>query len=448
MIDDMPSRAGPDLARTLERAAVWRPAPEDMLDLGRITRVLGALGDPHRAMPPAIHVAGTNGKGSTLAFLRACLEADGRRVHAYTSPHLVSFRERFRLGSYPKGRLADEAEIVAAMEHVMAVNADAPLSFFEIATAAAFVLFADHSADAVLLETGLGGRLDATNVVMPALSVVTPIDMDHRDFLGSTLEAIAGEKAGIVKPRVPVVSAEQSGEALRPLERAAARARSRLMLGGRDWTVHEEQGRLVYEDGAGLLDLPLPRLPGRHQHRNAGLAVAALRALDRAVLTTPGSTALERGIAAATWPARLQRLDQGELADLIGTGELWLDGGHNPHAAAALATALAEMEERRPRPLVLVCAMLSTKDPRAFLERFIGLASRVVTVPVRSSDSGIPSETLAETAAMLGFAATACADLVEAIRLAAKADPAPRILVCGSLYLAGEVLGRNGTPPD
>ncbi len=446
MIDDMPSRAGDALARTLTHAARWRPAPEDMLDLSRITRVLEALGNPHQAMPPAIHIAGTNGKGSTLAFLRAGLEADGRRVHTYTSPHLVSFRERIRLGSYPKGRLADEAEIVAAMEHVMSVNADAPLSFFEVATAAAFLLFAEHPADAVLLETGLGGRLDATNVVAPVLSVITPIAMDHRDFLGSTLEAIAGEKAGIVKPGVTVVSAEQRDEALRPIERAAARARAQLVLGGRDWAVREEQGRLVYEDEKGLVDLPQPRLPGRHQHQNAGLAVAALRQLTK--VPVPGSAALERGVASASWPARLQRLGEGDLAALVGPGELWLDGGHNPHAAAALAASLAEMEERLARPLVLVCGMLNTKDPRAFLERFQGLSRRIVAVPVHGTEAGIPAETLAAIATSLGFEASAEADLADAIRRAAKADPAPRVLVCGSLYLAGEALGRNGTPPD
>ncbi|MEM7567304.1 MAG: cyanophycin synthetase, partial [Pseudomonadota bacterium] len=272
-----------------------------------------------------------------------------------------------------------------------------------------------------------------------------------RDFLGATLEAIAGEKAGIVKPGVAVVTAEQPDAALRPIARAAAKARATLTVGGRDWSVHEEHGRLVYQDEASLLDLPLPRLPGRHQHQNAGLAIAALRRLSQAAepaIPALSPAALERGVAQASWPARLQRLQYGSLARLVGAGELWLDGGHNPHAAAALAASLAELEERAQRPLVLVCGMLNTKDPKAFLERFQGLAGRLIAVPVQGTDAGIAPRELAEIAASLGFEAAAEDDLAEAIRHAAKADPAPRVLVCGSLYLAGEVLGRNGTPPD
>ena len=432
----------------VERLTALHPKRID-LSLERIERLLAALGHPERKLPPVIHVAGTNGKGSTVAFLRAMLEAAAKRTHVYTSPHLVRFNERFRLGGGAEGRLATDAELTAALEECERANAGAPITVFEITTAAAFLLFARHPADVLVMEVGLGGRLDATNVVeRPLVSIITRIAIDHTDFLGDSLDKIAAEKAGIIKAGVPVIVAAQPRDALGAIERVAARLRASLKIAGEDWTATEERGRLVYQDDHGLLDLPAPRLYGRHQFENAGLAIAALRALPQ--LGVPNS-AYETGMVKADWPARMQRLTQGDLIEFIPAGsELWLDGGHNPDGGRAIAAALADLEERVSRPLVLIVGMLTTKDNAGFLRNFAGLARRLVAVPVPGQEKGMPAEELAAIARDIGLSATSREDLTSAFDAVRKLDlvPPPRILITGSLYLAGEVLKANGTPPQ
>jgi dihydrofolate synthase/folylpolyglutamate synthase len=416
------------------------------LSLVRIERLLARLGNPERRLPPVIHVAGTNGKGSTIAFLRAILEAAGQGVHVYTSPSLVRFHERIRLAHPGGGRLVVDDALADALSTCERLNAGEPITAFEIGTAAAFLLFASHPADALLLEVGLGGRLDATNVVeRPAVTVITPISLDHTEHLGSTLEEIAGEKAGILKGGIPVVVARQDARSLAVIERAAARLRAPLLISGEHWTAHEEHGRLVFADESGLLDLPRPRLFGRHQVENAGAAIAALRA---GVFQVPPA-AYEAGMRTVNWPGRMQRLDAGRLLQRLPRGaELWLDGGHNVAGATAIAAALAEIEERVARPLVLVVGMLPSKDADGFLECFGGLACHVVAVPVPGDASRPPAE-VAAAAARAGLAAEAAINVETALdRVAALALPTPpRVLVTGSLYLAGEVLALNGTPP-
>ena len=415
------------------------------LSLGRIERLLAALGHPERRLPPVIHVAGTNGKGSTVAFLRAIVEAAGLRAHAYTSPHLVRFNERFRLA----GKLVSDEELSAALEECERANAGAPITVFEITTAAGLLLFARHPADVLVLEVGLGGRLDATNVIeAPLASVITRVSIDHTDFLGDSLAQIAGEKAGIIKRGVPVIVASQQRDALAVIERQAAKSNAPLKIAGEDWTATEERGRLVYQDDDGLLDLPAPRLYGRHQFENAGLAIATLRTIKRLRVAPP---AYEAGMAKADWPARLQRLTQGELVKLAPSGsELWLDGGHNPDGGRAVAATMADLEERVSRPLVLIVGMLASKDCAGFLSNFAGLARRMIAVPVPGAEKSVSAEALADTARGIGLSATSRDNLGEALEAARKLDlePPPRILITGSLYLAGEVLRENGTLPE
>jgi dihydrofolate synthase/folylpolyglutamate synthase len=417
------------------------------LALDRMEHILAALDHPERHLPPVIHVAGTNGKGSTIAFMRAILEAAGRRVHVYTSPNLVRVNERFRIGQEGGGKFVSDAALSAALAECEAKNGDAPITVFEIETAAGFLLFSRHPADVLLLEVGLGGRLDATNVVeRPIASVITKLSLDHRDFLGETIVEIATEKAGILKPDVPAIVVGQAREALAVIERQAGRMHAPLSIAGEDWTTTEERGRLVYQDGSGLLDLPAPKLYGRHQYENAGAAIAALRASG---LKLPAA-AFEAGMIRVEWPARMQRLSHGKLAELAPPdGELWLDGGHNADGGQAIAAALADLEERVPRPLVLIVGMLSTKDSAGFLKNFSGLARRIITVPIHQEKT-VPASELAEVAAGVGIPALARDNLETAIMVAGKLDldPAPRILITGSLYLAGEVLAANGTPPE
>ena len=419
------------------------------LSLGRILRLLERLGDPQKALPPVIHVAGTNGKGSTVAFMRAILEAAGLSVHVYTSPHLVRFHERIRLGRPDGGRFVDEAVLVDALERCEKANAGEPITFFEITNAAAFLLFHEQPADVVLLEVGLGGRFDATNVIdHPACAVVTPVSLDHAEYLGDSVTKIAAEKAGIFKRGAPAVIAPQEPEQTAVLEGAAERVgASRILVGLQDFAVREDGGRLVYEDADGLLDLPLPRLAGRHQHVNAGTAIAALRAAGYGALP---ALAFERGMTEADWPARMQRLARGRLAELAPPGsELWLDGGHNPDGGRVLAQAMADLEEKNPAPLVMICGLLATKDAAATLGHFRGLAQRLYTVPIQNQLVARTAGDLADVARGLGFAAEASGSVEQALRTIAAQDwPAPpRILICGSLYLAGEVLSANGTPP-
>ncbi|HEY5167268.1 MAG TPA: folylpolyglutamate synthase/dihydrofolate synthase family protein [Pseudolabrys sp.] len=419
------------------------------LSLDRVQRLLAALDHPERKLPPVIHVAGTNGKGSTIAFLRAILEAVGQRVHVYTSPHLVRFNERFRLGEPGEGRLVSDDELAATLEECERANAGAPITVFEITTAVGLLLFARHPADVLLMEVGLGGRLDATNVVdNPLATIVTPISIDHTDFLGDRLDKIAAEKAGILKRGVPAIVAAQSRDALAVIERQAAKLGAPLKIAGEDWTATEERGRLVYQDETGLLDLPAPKLYGRHQFENAGLAIAALRAIKPFKIPP---AAFESGIVKAEWPARLHRLSQGRLVELAPSGsELWLDGGHNPDGGRAVAAALADLEERVSRPLVLIVGMLASKDCEGFLRNFTGLARRLIAVPVPNADKGLSAEAVADAARAIGLPATSRDNLTEALETARKLDldPPPRILITGSLYLAGEVLRENGTPPQ
>ena len=418
------------------------------LSLDRMWRILAALGHPERQLPPAIHVAGTNGKGSTIAFMRAILEAAGLRVHAYTSPHLVRFNERFRLGAKGEGRFVTDGELSDALNECERINAGAPITVFEITTAAGLLLFARNAADVLLLEVGMGGRLDATNVVdRPLTTVVTPVSFDHAEHLGDTLGKIAVEKAGILKPGVPAIVAAQPREALLSIERQAGRVKAPIRIAGEDWMATEERGSLVYQDDAGLLDLPAPKLYGRHQFENAGVAIAALRGIDE--LSLPPD-AFETGIAKADWPGRMQRLSQGRLVALVPPGsELWLDGGHNPDGGRAIANALADLEERVSRPLVLVVGMLATKDCESFLKNFAGLARRTVGVPIPYQDKSFPADTIADIASGVGIPAQSSENVEAALAAIGRfeLEPPPRILITGSLYLAGAVLHANGTTP-
>jgi dihydrofolate synthase/folylpolyglutamate synthase len=441
-----PLPAATPIEAVLARLLALHPKRID-LSLDRISRLLAALGEPQHRLPPLIHVAGTNGKGSTVAFLRAILEAAGQRVHVYTSPNLVRVNERFRIGASGGGRLVDDEDLADTLIECAAKNGEAPITLFEIETAAAFLLFSRHPADMAVLEVGLGGRLDATNVIeRPLASVITRVSYDHREFLGDTLAEIAAEKAGILKPGVPAIVSSQRRDALAVIERQAARLRAPLRIAGEYWIATEERGRLVYQDDDGLLDLPPPRLYGRHQFENAGAAIAALRAGG---LKLPAS-AFEAGMIRVDWPARMQRLSQGRLAALLPTEcELWLDGGHNADAGRAIAAALADLEERVSRPVVLIVSMLSTKDGKGFLSNFSGLARRIIAIPMHQ-EKALPVADLVEIAQGVGIPALACDDIETAIALAGKLDlrPAPRVLVTGSLYLAGEVLAANGTPPE
>jgi dihydrofolate synthase/folylpolyglutamate synthase len=417
------------------------------LSLDRMWRILDKLGHPEKKIPPVIHVAGTNGKGSTVAFMRSMLEASGKSVHVYTSPHLVRFNERFRLGAPNGGELVSDEALAAVLEECEHVNGGEPITVFEIETAAAFLLFSRHPADVTLLEVGLGGRLDATNVIeRPLACAITPISMDHLDFLGDSIEKIAAEKAAILKRGVPAAIALQSDAALLVVEQEAKRVRAPLHIAGQHWSVHGEHGRLVYQDDDGLLDLPLPKLAGRHQVENAGLAIATLRASGLGLRVAD----FEAGIAKAEWPARMQRLTQGKLKALTPPeSELWLDGGHNADGGRAIAAALGDIEERVPRPLILIVGMLATKDNAGFLRNFSGIARRVIAVPVPRQDKSVPAETLVDIARSVGLPAEGRDTLEAALAAVTRLEllPAPRILITGSLYLAGEVLAQNGTPP-
>jgi dihydrofolate synthase/folylpolyglutamate synthase len=417
------------------------------LSLDRIMRLLDRLDHPERRLPPIIHVAGTNGKGSTIAFMRAMLEAAGRRVHVYTSPHLVRFNERFRLGRVGGGILASDEELAATLAECERLNRDAPITAFEMITAAGFLLFSRHKADVLLMEVGLGGRLDATNVIEPPLaSVITSISIDHSSFLGNTIVKIAAEKAGILKKGAPAVVGPQTDEAAGVIARQAARLGIHLLMAGEQWAVAEEHGRLVFQDENGLMDLPAPRLPGRHQFDNAGTAIAALRG---AGLGLP-ATAFETGLVTAEWPARLQRITQGRLLDLLPQGcELWLDGAHNPDGGRAIAAALADFEERFARPLVLVVGMLATKDCEGFLNNFAGLTQRVIAVPI-NQETTLPPEAVAAAARKAGIAADVSTGIEAALAglRDAHLEPTPRVLVTGSLYIAGEFLAANTSQPN
>lgn len=402
------------------------------LTLDRMHRLLAALGHPERKLPPVIHIAGTNGKGSTQAMIRAGLEAEGLRVHAYTSPHLVRFHERIRLA----GALISEPALSALLDECEAANEGAPITFFEITTCAAFLAFSRVPADYLLLEVGLGGRLDATNVVeRPAMTVITPVSLDHQQYLGETLAEIAAEKAGILKRGVPCVVGPQDDEGLAAIEARAARLGAPLLAYGQHWHAAEEFGRLVFQDERGLLDLPRPNLPGAHQIQNAGAALAALRALGR------GEAAAEAAVTRAEWPARMQRLTRGPLAEAAPGVELWLDGGHNPAAGAAIAATLAALP---PRPSFAICGMLNTKDVRGFMAPLKGHLQGLTAVSIPGEANTLPAETTAAAASAAGLAATTAPGVAQALAAIAATSPRARVLICGSLYLAGRILAENG----
>jgi dihydrofolate synthase/folylpolyglutamate synthase len=421
----------------LERLRGLHPIKID-LALDRIARLLEALGRPQDRLPPTIHVAGTNGKGSTCAFLRAIGEAAGLRVHVLTSPHLVRFVERIRLA----GTLIAEEHLAEILARVEAANAGQPITFFEIVTAAAFVAFAETPADLLVLEVGLGGRFDATNVIAaPAACAITPVDYDHKEFLGSDLAQIAREKAGIIKAGRPLVVARQSdvGEAV--IETEAERLGAPIRFMGRDFDAWTEHGRLLYQDETQLLDLPPPSLVGEHQVANAGLAIAAALTLDDPRID---QAAIGRGIAEAVWPARMQRLTggpYGEMARARGA-DLWLDGGHNPHGARAIARALDHLA-RDGRPVALVAGTLLRKDAPGFFAAFKDLGPTVFAAGFEA-EAAASAEHTASAARSAGLQAEVCADLPDAVRRAVAGEGAPpHVLICGSLYLAGEVLAAS-----
>lgn len=402
------------------------------LTLDRVHRLLTALGNPERRLPPVIHIAGTNGKGSTQAMIRAGLEASGASVHAYTSPHLARFHERIRLA----GDLISEPALAALLDECVTANGPEDITFFEITTCAAFAAFARTPADFTLLEVGLGGRLDATNVVeAPVLSIITPVSLDHQQYLGDTVALIAGEKAGIIKRGVPVIVGPQMEEGLAVIEAKAARMGAPIFAFGQHWTISEERGRMIFQDDNGLLDLPLPNLPGPHQIQNAGAAIAALRhlGLDEA--------ACEAAVTHAYWPARMQRLTHGPLVDLAPRAEVWLDGGHNPAGGEAVAATLARMPKRETH---LICGMLNTKDVAGYMRPLVDHVTRLYAVSIPNEINTLLAATTRDAALSQGMDARAATSMADAIAEIATTTPGARILICGSLYLAGVVLRENG----
>ncbi|MFC5444708.1 bifunctional folylpolyglutamate synthase/dihydrofolate synthase [Rhizobium halophytocola] len=446
----MPSTAISESEVEIERLMGLHPKGFD-LSLTRITRLLEVLGNPQNRLPPVIHVAGTNGKGSVSAFSRALLEAAGLSVHVHTSPHLVNWQERYRIGRKGEpGRLVDDSRLAEVLRRIAKANEGQAITVFEILTAAAFVLFAEEPADAVIMEVGMGGRFDCTNVIdKPAVSVIMPISLDHQPYLGDRVELIAAEKAGIMKRGCPVVIGQQPFDAaLEVLMSTAERLGCPSSIYGQDFGAHEEFGRLIYHDEFGLSDIPLPRLLGRHQHANAAAAIRAVKAADFPVT----EETMERAMVSVEWPGRLQKLTEGTLHQMAPAGcELWVDGGHNPGAGEVIAEAMVGLEERQPRPLYLVTGMLNTKDPVGYFKAFSSIARHVYTVPISGTDSALDPVVLADAAGEAGLASSPVSSLAEALGAITQAVgdrmPAPRILIGGSLYLAGNALGQNGTPP-
>jgi dihydrofolate synthase/folylpolyglutamate synthase len=416
------------------------------LSLGRVERLLAKLGHPENKLPPVVHIAGTNGKGSVTAYLRAFAEAAGKRVHVYTSPHLVRFHERISLaGDDGKSHPIDEDLLVDVLTRVHAVNDGDDITQFEITTAAAFLAFSERPADVLLLEVGLGGRLDATNVIAePALTVITPISMDHAEKLGPTLAKIAFEKSGILKRGVPGIISQQSDDVLAVLESRARAIKTSLTVWGRDYDAYEQTGRLVVQQNDRLLDLPLPALIGRHQIINAGTAVAAALTLgERIPSLAIDEAALEAGLRSVEWPARMQRLTSGPLPEILGDEtELWLDGGHNPAAGDMLADTLATLDEKSPKPVYLIFGMMGQKDALGFLAPFRGLVRAIYTVPIPGAhEAPHNEENLAEVARGAGMQALDRKNVIDALQTIAGLSKGPkRVLICGSLYLAGHVL--------
>ena len=435
--------------REIERLMALHPKGFD-LSLERISRLLEKLGNPQDRLPPVIHIAGTNGKGSAAAFSRALLEQAGYSVHAHTSPHLVNWHERYRLGAPGGGKLVADEVLADAISRIAKVNDGQTITVFEILTAATFLLFSEHPADAAIIEVGLGGRFDATNVIRkPAVSLIMPISMDHEAYLGDRVELIAAEKAGIIKPGIPVVIGQQDhDEAEAVLIDRAGRLDCPLWVYGQDFFAFEENRRMVYQDETGLMDLSAPRLLGRHQFANAAAAIAAVRSAGFDF--TPDEA--DRAMSSVEWPGRMQPLTSGKLVELAPKGaEVWVDGGHNPGASLVVAEALAELEEKQPRPLFLISGMINTKDQTGYFRAFHGMARHVYTVPVAMSESSVPNAELAVRAQAAGLSAEPVNSVANALMLLRdtwnRSEAPPRILICGSLYLAGQVLDENGTPP-
>jgi dihydrofolate synthase / folylpolyglutamate synthase len=421
--------AGSDVI--LERMMTLHPKIID-LTLGRVERLLAVLENPERRIPPVVHIAGTNGKGSTQAMIRAGLEVGGDRVHAYTSPHLARFHERIRLA----GEVISEPALTTLLDECVQANGPDEITFFEITTCAAFLAFSRVPADWTLLEVGLGGRLDATNVVEhPRLTIITPVSLDHQAYLGDTVAAIAGEKAGIIKRGVPVIVGPQTEDGLAVIEAKAARMGAPVLAFGQHWHCFEDRGRMVFQDEAGLLDLPLPNLPGPHQIQNAGAALAALRHLGR------DEAACEAAVTLAFWPARMQRLRQGPLVEMAPKVELWLDGGHNPAGAEAVAATLARMPRRETH---LICGMLNTKDVAGYMTPLAAQVTQLHAVSIPGEKNTLPGEVTRDAARAAGIEAVVVDSVADALASIVSKAPEARVLICGSLYLAGSVLRENG----
>jgi dihydrofolate synthase/folylpolyglutamate synthase len=440
-----PSKTRPTSDALLADLMLLHPKLID-LSLGRVERLLAKLGHPEKKLPPVVHIAGTNGKGSVTAYLKAFMEAAGKRVHVYTSPHLVRFHERIVLaGEDGASHPIDEESLVDVLMRVQAVNDGDDITQFEITTAAAFLAFSERPADVLLLEVGLGGRLDATNVIPdPALTVIMPISMDHAEKLGPTLKMIAGEKAGILKRGVAGVVSQQSDEVLSVIDGRALALGAELTIWGQDFDAYEQTGRLVVQRGERLLDLPLPALVGRHQIVNAGTAVAAALVLgEKQPSLKLDERAFEIGLRTVEWPARMQRLTSGPLPEILGDeAELWLDGGHNPAAGDVIADTLAALDEKSPKPIYLVVGMMGQKDALGFLAPFRGLVRAIYTVPIPGAhEAPHAQEDLAEVARGAGMQAIDRENVIDALQTIAALPKGPkRVLICGSLYLAGHVL--------
>ncbi|AML50657.1 bifunctional folylpolyglutamate synthase/dihydrofolate synthase [Falsihalocynthiibacter arcticus] len=415
----------------LERMMSLHPKIID-LTLDRMERLLAILDHPEQHLPPVVHIAGTNGKGSTQAMIRAGLEGAGKQVHAYTSPHLARFHERIRLA----GDLITEDALAAILDECYVANGPESITYFEITTVAALLAFKRTPADFTLLEVGLGGRLDATNVVEnPALTVITPVSIDHTQYLGETLAEITGEKAGIIKRGVPCVVGKQDTDALAVIEARAAKLGAPLIAQGQHWHVFEERGRLIFQDETGLLDLPLPTLLGEHQIQNAGVAIASLRALGF------DEVACEAAMTKTVWPARMQRLTKGPLSQAAGLNEVWLDGGHNPAAGEAIASLLGTLPAKDTH---IICGMLNTKDIAGYLRPLAASVTSFTAVSIPNEANTLPADVTSRVAKDVGMDAEIAPDVQSAIVKIANRSERGRILICGSLYLAGNVLRENG----
>ena len=418
------------------------------LSLDRIKGLLAKLGNPHEKLPPVIHVAGTNGKGSTIAFCRALLEASGYRVHVHTSPHLVNWHERYRLAGKDGGKLVSDPVLEDAIQRVADANAGKPITVFEILSAVMFILFSEHDADFCLVEVGLGGRFDATNVIAKSVvTAITPVSLDHQSYLGDTISQIAREKAGIIKHGVPVVVGPQTDEARETIESIAEKQNASVMFAGQDFDFYRSETGFIYHDESQLFDLPLPVLGGEHQLSNAAIALAVLSYLDIEVSNEIASKAMKT----VYWPARMEKLPNGKIHERLGHHkDIWIDGGHNPSAGEAIANELIAMRAKRKVSVLLVCGMINTKDPSGFFKPFSALDAEVICVPVTMSEAGINPDDLAKTAISSGLRSTCSDSLETAIDVVARrleAEPDTRVFFCGSLYLAGEVLALNDTPP-